>query len=230
MFESSSMDDELQLILNIAIDEGIEVAILRSRNSLGLPTAMLNEMGFIHDRIDCVTMIAGDDGLDMSIVKNVLSRVKQLADIGVSFSFGSGTTQQVDQWFVHDDLDVLPERVNYVRFFLFPRLGAFEYDNTGGFYGIQHTVYHTFEKNRFTLWTSNPPGSKNGPDVKYHADGREILSIRFDRLHYYIEGANAGDNIHKMYGERYGLNIASINYEFNGDVSYPYKYIIELEE
>jgi len=238
LFESS-INDELQLILNIAIDEGIEVSISRACNRLGLPTAMLADMGFIHNQIDRVTLIADNGDLDMVVVKNVLSRVKQLVDIGVAYSargrekFADRTTE-VDRWFIHDDLDVIPDDVTYVRFFVLPRIGEFHFEQ-GGYYSIVNDVFYSYQKNRYTLWSCTPPNQKNGAIVEYGNDGEHILSVKFDNKHYKV-GGSAGDDIHKMYT---GMNITSIKYEFNNNIplaefnrllkKYSYKYIIELE-
>jgi len=218
MFESSSIDDELETILNIARDEDIDFRIQRRRNDYGLPTIMRDDMRTVHNEI-CEISFFDFEADKIEFIKNIISRIEQLVDIAFVTNLAYGSTLET-----LDSLDV--DNIRSVKLYILPRVGEFSYSK----HGMNFNVFYSWEKRTVTLWTDRPPGNQYGADIKYHHDpskpDKEILSLHFNNSCSFIVGSFAGDNISTMYK---GLNIASIVHQFDEHINYQHKYIIELE-
>ncbi len=219
--ESSSIDGELQSIANIVLDNDDINAKLWSRNNTaqdisrgGAPDMVAAVIGDV-DRIACLRMVAYRDSPtgalkpeSMDIIRNVAQRMMQVVDITIQVNgLRYVTIEQLEEYHSPMSIDL----------FIMPRAGDF-------FYGDEQVGFANYDLNRIVLWTHKPFNTRNGPSARLDKGVMTKLSFNNQRV-YQVGLEPRTGTMNPMYNDK---RVVSIEYS-EVDLSFKYKYIIELQ-
>jgi hypothetical protein len=223
LFESASIQDELQSIINIVDDDdNINVTIWKRNNVLGLNndpdmlSAVIGEIG----KIACISMSTYDDIAEanasdniteesMDIIRNVAARIMQLVDISIEVDgIQCVTLEQLENY----------DNPVSVRFYIMPRAGDF-------FFADDQKGYANYYLNRIVLWTHKPFNTRNGPLARLEKG--VISRLTFSMQRAYVVGIQPSTGtMNAMYYDKHVVSITSSEV----DLTYKYKYIIEIAD
>ena len=225
IYESSSIEGELQSIINIAMDhDDINAMVWKNNNLLGLDNDpdMIAAVLEKPDRLACLRMIGLRDTTEyltpesMDVVRNVAERMMQVIDIAIEVNgVRYVTLEQLADYST-------PVSVNL---FIMPRAGDFFFNRQ---YGSEQKGFVNYELNRIVLWTHKPFNTRNGPIARGNGTRDYLNRLSFGNERTYVVGEQPsnGDSINGLY---YDKHVTKITHS-EVDLTYKYKYIIDIED
>ena len=217
----SSIDDELVDIANIVLDhDDISAKIWYNNNDLGIKDDVLfSEVMCKPGKVACLYMydlpVYIDNTVVMDIIINVIERMQQIVD--VSIKVNGSRYVSIEQLRNYD-------KPMSVTAFIMPRAGEFFWGSRTGI--GDNNGYANYYLDRIVLWTDKPFNTRNGPMARLDKN-KQITKLSFsDKRSYEVGHQPLGGSLtDDMYINKL---VTSIEYQ-TVDLSFKYKYIIELQ-
>jgi hypothetical protein len=159
MFEGLSLDDELDVILNMARDEDIIINIVRYHETFikRMSVVCSNQLQFDNNQIEDIYLKVEPGTDQYRIVRNIAERIAQIVDIDVyaNVRMRADTLDDNGVALCTNRLHLIDESTEWVRIYILPRyMKLYRSNFTAAYLKLERNTYTVFCEQQLSWNTS----------------------------------------------------------------------------